>query len=334
MCATVMWLILVLATPVSAGSLFFVQNDPGDHEYGQQVLLPPGFGEGEFTFELWIKPDDSFPVGPTTDGTAGQLINWSDADEVPYSSGSWWFEGNFLIDGHNNASFHDGTFSLQFYGGGRVRWLFGDGAVAGPGGHWSVGAFPAASTPSLLDGLWHQLTLVRRWSGASDADLELWIDGALVATETSPVRTDMRGWWDAWPGFPSGQQGWFYGAEKQAAIGVLPQYEDFKGNMDEMRFWSRAKSPAEIAADYQKPVSGNEPGLVGYFALSEESGTATCDDLDPSRCIQLVNVPPQIWSTEDAPLLVSAVPAAEPAALLLLALLLVVFGAVVARRST
>lgn len=171
---------------------------------------------------------------------------------APYSSGSWWFDGNFLLDGHNNnacCGFSDGTFSLQFYGGGRVRWLFGDGMSAGPGGVWSIGAFPATNTPTLLDGEWHQLTLVRRWSGTSDADLELWIDGALVDSETSTVRTDMTFWWDTWPGFGA-QAGWFWGTEKQAAIGVLSQYEDYKGLVDEVRFWSRAKSAAEIAQEF------------------------------------------------------------------------------------
>lgn len=240
------------ATAVRAQSLNFIQNAPSDHEYAHHLGIPTGFGDAEFTLELWILPDDSLPVGPTTRDTPQQLVNWSDADTAPYSSGSWWFDGNFLLDGHNNnacCGFSDGTFSLQFYGGGRVRWLFGDGMSAGPGGVWSIGAFPATNTPTLLDGEWHQLTLVRRWSGTSDADLELWIDGALVDSETSTVRTDMTFWWDTWPGFGA-QAGWFWGTEKQAAIGVLSQYEDYKGLVDEVRFWSRAKSAAEIAQEF------------------------------------------------------------------------------------
>ena len=209
----------------STRSLAFFVNAAEDYDYGHQLSLPTGFGAGEFTLELWIRPDDSFPVGPTGGGD-DQRINWSDADAEPYSSCCWWFEGNFLLDGHNNTVFEDGTFSLQFYGGGRLRWLFGDGVSAGPGGVWSVGAFPATDTPSLLDGAWHRVALVRRWSGVSEALLELWIDGALVATETSPVRTDLGTFWDDWAGFPTGQEGWFWGAEKQAAIGVLNAHCD------------------------------------------------------------------------------------------------------------
>jgi Concanavalin A-like lectin/glucanases superfamily len=291
-----------LPSPGVASSIAFFVNNAGDHDFGLQTLIPSGFGSGEFTFEFWIRPDNSFPVGPTTNGTPQQLINWSNRDNEPYSSGGWWFEGNFLLDGHNNASFHQGTFSLQFYGGGRLRWLFGDGVAAGAGGHWSVGAYPATQTPSLLDGAWHQVTLVRRWSGASSATLELWIDGRLIATTTSPARTNMRTYWDNWPGFPNGQQGWFWGAEKGVALTTTGQYEDYKGLLDEMRFWSRAKTPAEIASDYARPVTGTEPGLVGHYPFSEGTGTSTCNRLNTQQCMQLFRMKPGYWSSQEAPI--------------------------------
>ncbi|MEM7349954.1 MAG: LamG-like jellyroll fold domain-containing protein [Acidobacteriota bacterium] len=293
---------LASAEPAKAqGSIAFFINDPNDYDYGLQLAIPPAFGAGELTFELWIRPDDSFPFGPTASGV-DQRTNWSDADNEPYSSGSWWFEGNFLLDGHNNANFQDGTFSLQLYGSGRVRWLFGDGESAGPGGHWSVGAFPATNGPSVVDGAWHQVTLVRRWTGASDAQLELWIDGSLIATETSPARTDLRFWWDAWSGFPADQEGWFWGAEKQAAVGVLDQYEDYKGLVDEVRFWSRAKTAQEITDTWAEPVSGSEPGLVGWFRFAEGAGSTSCSEITATDCIDFVNTQPGFWSAEEAPL--------------------------------
>ena len=287
----------LLARPAASTSLAFFENLPAEYDYGLQSILPAGFGVGEFTFEVWIRPDPSFPVGSTAGGT-DQLMNWSDADEEPYSSCCWWFAGNFLLDGHNNAGgFENGTFSLQFYGGGRVRWLFGDGAVAGPGGHWSVGAFPATNTASLLDGEWHRVATVRRWIGDDDALLELWVDGSLIATETSSVRTDMRQWWDGWSSFPSGQEGWFWTAEKQAAIGVLSQYEDFKGEVDEIRFFDRDLTPQEL----DEGGCATSAGLVGYFALDDGAGTSTCDALDPTECITLIDMKPGFWSAESAP---------------------------------
>ncbi len=284
------------------GSLRFVENAPAQHDYGRQLTIPSAFGVADFTLEVWIKPDPSFPVGPTTPDTPGQLANWSDADVEPYSSSDWWYAGNFLLDGHNNASFNLGTFSLQWYGGGRVRWLVGDGGGAPPGGVWSVGAYPATGTPSLLDGAWHQLTLVRRLDASSGALLELWIDGALVDDETTPNDGDLHSYWDDAAAFPEGQQGFFWGAEKQAAIGVLGQYEDYKGLIAELRFWSVAKTPAEIASSFGEPVSGNEPGLVGLYRFDEGAGAEVCDALGLTPCIDLYLVDRSAWQTEGPPL--------------------------------
>jgi hypothetical protein len=282
-------------------SLRFTENAPSEHDHGLAVILPPGFGEGELTLEMWLKPDDTYPVGPVAGGR-DQLVNWSDVDEEPYSSGSWWFSGNFLLDGHNNAAFAEGTFSVQLYGGGRVRWLLGDGGAPGPGDLWAVQASPATATPSLLDGSWHHVALVRRWSGGADADLELWVDTALVATETSDQRSDLRAWLDGWPGFPADQEGWFWGAEKQSCVGVLTQYEDYKGLLAELRFWTVARTGAEIAADAPRALSGSEAGLAGYYRMAEGSGDETCDVLDASRCIALVDMKPGFWADEGPPL--------------------------------
>jgi hypothetical protein len=286
-----------VAAPARAASVAFHVNTSSQHDYGLLTDLPPTFGAGEFTVEVWIKPDASFPIGDCSGGSA-QLQNWCSRDNQPYSALDWWYEGNFLLDGHNNASFGAGTFSLQFYGGGRVRWLFGDGNSAGPGDHWAIGAYPATSAPSLLDGGWHHLALVRRFVSTASSELELYVDGILRANQTSPVRTDMTMWWQGWSGFPAGQAGWFLGAEKQAAIGVLSQYEDYKGLVDELRLWTRAKSAAEIATTWHAPVLGNETGLAAWFGFEEGSGTRSCDRLTSTRCIDLFRMQPGSWSAQ------------------------------------
>lgn len=294
---------LTAAFEAVAQSLNFVQNANSQHDYARHTTIPSGFGSGEFTLEVWLRPDDSFPIG-ATGGGSNQLIRWSSADPEPYSSSGWWFTGNFLLDGHNNSSFADGTFSLQFVGGGRVRWDFGDGAFAGNGGHWAVQAWPSNTTPSLLDGNWHYVACVRRWTGASSANLELWIDGTLIATETSNLRTNMRtAYWNNWTGFPNGQEGWFWGAEKQAAIltNGVTQYEDYKGLVDELRFWNRAKTAQELSQDWEDSIVGTENGLVGWYTFSEGSGTQTCNDLGGGNCMTLFRTTPETWSSENAP---------------------------------
>lgn len=57
---------------------------------------------------------------------------------------------------------------------------------------------------------------------------------------------------------------------------------------DELRFWSRAKSAAEIAAGYAQPATGTETGLEGVFRLNESAGPASCNALVSGQCMRLV----------------------------------------------
>jgi hypothetical protein len=95
-----------------------LKSEPQHFDFADQRTLPPSFGVGESTLELWLKPDASFPVGFTDRGTLNQLSAWSNADPGPYSTGNWWFAGNFLLDGHTRPDgftadkTREGTFSL------------------------------------------------------------------------------------------------------------------------------------------------------------------------------------------------------------------------------
>jgi len=276
------------------GSLRFTLNETGRHEYAKIDKLPATFGVGEFTLEFWIKPDATFPVGYTPEPQVpypdkitdidhwathpAQLVNWADTDNEPYSMTSWWWEGNWIIDGFARGYGHrDGTIGVQMYGGGRLRWFFDDGT--GPseekGFVYSVGVYPATETPSLLDGKWHNIQCVRRWVGKSAAQLELWIDGALIATTEIPTRVDMhtKYWSGDWGiGNPPGLKGWFIGGEEQASSGVLTEYDwhqldDYKGLFDELRLWDRAKTDEELKNNFDKAIRANNKGLVGHYSF-------------------------------------------------------------------
>jgi hypothetical protein len=144
------FLLILATTSAEAGSLRLVANAPTQYDFVDIGQLPPFFGRGEFAFELWIKPDTSFPVGPVWRSGYSQLSNWSEADPEPYSSDSWWLTGNWLLDGHTRpqgfgpGDSREGTFSLQFYGGGRLRFMFADSGENMPNG--MVHAVQACST--------------------------------------------------------------------------------------------------------------------------------------------------------------------------------------------
>jgi hypothetical protein len=51
----------------------------------------------------------------------------------------------------------------------------------------------------------------------------------------------------------------------------------FNGSIADVRFWNIVRTPAEIAADKDKQLTGSETGLVGYWKLDETNGTAVYD---------------------------------------------------------
>lgn len=261
---------------IQTGSLTFVTNAQNDNEYARMTVLPDGFGDAEFTLEIRVLGDNAVGFGDTsTQDSVNQRTLWSNNNNAIYGSAEWWFEGNFLLDGHNNTNFYAGTCSLQLTNSGRVQWTFGDGAAADA----RVGdVHGLRGTTNILDGSSHTITCVRRWDGGSGAILELYIDGVEEDTETSTARTNMATtYWDAWSGFPGAQTGWFWGCEKQAAVGVLSQYEDWKGRIGEIRFWNVARSAAEIAAADSSPISAGTSGLVGLYRLTEGTGSTAAD---------------------------------------------------------
>lgn len=52
----------------------------------------------------------------------------------------------------------------------------------------------------------------------------------------------------------------------------------FNGAFDELRVWNIARSAADIAQNYEKPLRGNESGLVGYFKFDEATGATMLAD--------------------------------------------------------
>ncbi|MCE5292905.1 MAG: hypothetical protein LLG14_27230 [Nocardiaceae bacterium] len=282
-------------TPPAApenGSLTFIESSAGNYERAVLPVIPDGFGDGEFTCTIFFRclSNGTYALGSTASGT-NQLRNWSNDNSTRYGSSGWWFPGNFLLDGHQNSSFSAGTFSVQIAAG-RPRWLFGDGAAAAAntGGVWGI---QSAATETVLDNAWHRLDLIRRWNGGSNADLELWLDGSLQDTQTTTSRTNMATtYWDSWTGYPSNQNNWMFGTEKQAALGVISQYEDFKGQLGQIRFWSAALSSPSGFAD----VAGNETNLVGLYRFDEGTGTSANNSISVGTTDSMTLAQSPAWS--------------------------------------
>jgi hypothetical protein len=56
----------------------------------------------------------------------------------------------------------------------------------------------------------------------------------------------------------------------------------FQGGIDEVRLWNTARTQAQIQASMYMTLTGNEPGLRGYWRLDEGSGVITADSAPQS----------------------------------------------------
>jgi len=60
-------------------------------------------------------------------------------------------------------------------------------------------------------------------------------------------------------------------------IGAADQEAFFDGIIDEIRIWDVVRTETEIQADMYRVLSGNEPGLVGYWSFNEGNGEIAHD---------------------------------------------------------
>lgn len=297
------------ATPAAAQSLRFTESRPTHYEFADLGRIPAGFGSGEFALELWIKPDNGYPVGEVWPPSYGQLRNWSDEDPRPYSSAMWWVAGNWLLDGYSRPRGYgpgdprDGSIGLQLYGGGRVRFTFADKAEGMPrGGVYAVQAAKTSDAPSLLDGKWHHIVAQRRWREGGGAVLELWVDGKLTGSTDIPDRTDMRRFWDTpnHPKDPKELGGWALGAEVMTAWKyAVTQFEDYKGHLDNLRFWNQALPAARIAEMARGVSPRDRP--ASWFGFGEGKGAIVRDRFDRALTMTLHRFERQNWSSLEAP---------------------------------
>lgn len=72
--------------------------------------------------------------------------------------------------------------------------------------------------------------------------------------------------------------------------------EAFKGSIDEVRFWSTARTQTQIQASYNS-LAGNESGLAAYYRFDENNGTTAYDNSGNGRNGTLTNGPTFASST-------------------------------------
>lgn len=310
-------LTLAILGTAHADSLSFTSQPTGSaFERFVHTAIPTGFGDGDFSLQFWIQPA-SASLGTCNGGSPSTLRTvWCSDDPGHYSGSCWWCDANFLLDGHNNtssATWSNGTLDVQIADDGQVvRVLFGDG-TEGTTCTDSDGAGPLLCASDRTGGLHvvsntgNPLTLIGNWThvafvrdcnaGETNSTLYLYINGTLEDTETTADCTAMyTTWWDDWAGFPAAQQGWYWGVEKQAAIGVLNEYPDYKGLLDEIGLHTEALSQAQITALQSARPEIPDANMPMYWVFGEGSGATINNTAGSAFSGTLTN---GTWSTTD-----------------------------------
>ncbi|TAF55679.1 MAG: hypothetical protein EAZ61_04070, partial [Oscillatoriales cyanobacterium] len=73
----------------------------------------------------------------------------------------------------------------------------------------------------------------------------------------------------------------------------------FDGKIDEVRLWQRARTQAEIQADLNHRLVGNEPGLYSYWRFDEGKGSQLRDQTDNANHATIIG---GTWVQSDAPI--------------------------------
>ncbi len=76
----------------------------------------------------------------------------------------------------------------------------------------------------------------------------------------------------------------------------------FRGKLDELRIWNRARSQQQIREYMCRKLSGSESGLAGYWPLDEESGMVAYDQSGNNIDLVLMNMAEDAHAWSGAPL--------------------------------
>ncbi|MEM7392453.1 MAG: LamG-like jellyroll fold domain-containing protein, partial [Verrucomicrobiota bacterium] len=86
-------------------------------------------------------------------------------------------------------------------------------------------------------------------------------------------------------------------------VGADPTFgERAEGDFDDVRVWNTQRSMAQIQANMNMPLTGNEAGLVHYYTLDEGTGTTAADSADGAD-MTMENFVDADWINPGAPAL-------------------------------
>lgn len=226
-----------------------------DNAAGPDASAPCDLGAGSFTIELWLR---GTLADNNSSNAGGDVETFDDA----------WIYGNVIVDrdiwGGGAAGERKWGVSIA---GGFIRFGTSAGDALGDLKNTIEGSI------NVLDGNWHHVAVVR---DAITGRKHIFVDGRLDFSSSPGVSNNDISYPNN--GAPGQNSPWgpyiVLAAEKHDAGSSFPS---FNGYMDEVRFWTVARTQREIFDTYDRVIPNNTPGLVGYYRFEEGSGTSVVD---------------------------------------------------------
>jgi len=179
------------------------------------------------------------------DGTGDFIDLGTDSDFVTGSS-------NFTIEAWIKTSYTAARQDIFSFGAGSTNDDAGFFYVDATTGNLRYGQSFVLGPTGGADGAWHHVAVTN-----TSETMQLYIDG--VASGTSQAMS---------PAIATGV----------ANIGrSITGTGYFNGEIDEVRFWDKARTQSEIQADMDRQLNGDEANLAGYWNFNEGSGLAAND---------------------------------------------------------
>jgi hypothetical protein len=242
-----------------------------------------------------VKTDAPLLIGAAASG-AGLTTLLGAVDDVRiWRSQRWpaqieYFTGHALIDADR-----DGRLAAAWTMDEGRGTVLADSKAGSPGTITGMSFTPTSGT----DGLWIPTSFGGTW--------KLYVDGEAVALELlelpSEDEIDLRGLQERAFGMTLGSP-----QLDQQLASVDGDPLKFKGYLVEARVWASSRSATAIAEDYDRPLRGDEPTLVGYWPLRDGSGSAIVDRSPYHGDGQLILESPtaspgDVWMHSDPPTL-------------------------------
>jgi large repetitive protein len=141
---------------------------------------------------------------------------------------------------------------------------------------WGSGCIAGGSSQTVSLNVWTHVAM--SWS--SGGYLKGYINGVEVLSVVSPALTITNS-----NSLVIGRAPW-----------IDPNQGAFKGKIDEVRIWNLVRTQAQIKTCMSKELAGNESGLVGYYKMSNGSGT-TLSDNQTYTTVNNATINGPLWKT-------------------------------------